>query len=97
MYAIRSYYDSSNTQSKPHLTLRNIQSSADVPTNATLYLEFSKHIDASTVSPETFYLLDSNNEKVDGTLTVTLNRVAFLPTHYLNPLQAYTLTSYNFV
>ncbi len=83
--------DTSKSAPVPHLTLRNIQNSSNVPTNARLYLEFSKNIDAATVTENTFYLLDSAGEKVDGTRTVALNRVTLLPARYLDPLQAYTL------
>ncbi|MEA3522876.1 MAG: Ig-like domain-containing protein, partial [Campylobacterota bacterium] len=73
-------------EKKSYLTLRNAHNSSLVPTNAYLYLDFSKDIDASTVTSDTFYLLDNNGTKIDGVLQIQLNRVTFLPTHYLNPL-----------
>ncbi len=81
---------SSKMQGKSYLALRSVHNISDVPTNADLYLEFSKDIDFQTVNLDTFYLLE-NDTKVDGTLDVNSKRVTFSPKEYLHPLHSYTL------
>ncbi|MEA1918687.1 MAG: Ig-like domain-containing protein [Campylobacterota bacterium] len=82
---------SSKDEKNSNLTLRNLHEVSAVPTNAKLYLEFSKDIDFTTVNDHTFFLLDKNGVKVDGALHVESNLVSFKPANYLDPLVEYTL------
>lgn len=72
------------------LKVRAVQQDSYVPTNARLYLDFSKTLDTATINSESVSLL-SENEKVEILITINDKRLTVTPQSYLKANHSYRL------
>jgi parallel beta-helix repeat protein len=73
------------------LSIKPLNQSSNISLTTKITAVFDMNINNTTVSTSTFYLLDSDNNKVSGSFNVTSKTVSFTPSQSLKPNEFYRI------